>query len=542
MFDFSFKKNDGSNDIINIRRGEVIFFVGGNGTGKSSFVNKIYRQHADNNSVYVAAHRKNTFDSDVIDFSNSEYKDAVGRVFGDSKSQTSRYRTTWERDSIALPIVRIKNRTVAHAVESIQQLKNGGRVEEIILHNEIDLVNDIFKSSGFNLEFVIDKESNLVVDNYGYEPKKTYPLSRMSDGEKSALIICCEVLCANNGALIVLDEPERHLHKRIVSLLLSNLIESRRDCAFLISTHELTLPAFFKESTVVSVNNCFYENDDSILWDVSIIKKYDETLNGLDEQVKADILGARNNMLFVEGTQSSLDAELYGALFKNTSVISKEKCDLVEQAVKGLRNTPSAHWVNAVGIIDNDNKVPSQIENLNSNFVFSLSVHSIESIYYHPKIIKWVLHAVKDTNLTSTVDECFKEICEIIRSALEAKKEHLCCRAIEKKIRADVMSSIPTQKDIREGGTYSKTIDFTSFLNEEVRHFEHLMNSSDYESLISRYPVRETNLLTPIAKQCGFIDRKRYELNVVRVIKDNIEVRAFVLSLLGGAADALAHQ
>ncbi|EOC0012192.1 ATP-binding protein, partial [Cronobacter turicensis] len=106
----------------------------------------------------------------------------------------------------------------------------------------------------------------------------------------------------------------------------------------------------------------------------------------------------------MEGTQSSLDAELYGALFDNVSVISKEKCDLVEQAVKDLRNNTAAHWVNAIGIIDNDNKVPSQIENLNSNFVFSLSVHSIESIYYHPKMIKWVLYSVKDANLTSTVD------------------------------------------------------------------------------------------------------------------------------------------
>ncbi|WP_139319781.1 DUF4435 domain-containing protein, partial [Serratia marcescens] len=245
--------------------------------------------------------------------------------------------------------------------------------------------------------------------------------------------------------------------------------------------------------------------------------------------------------LFVEGTQASLDAELYGALFSNASVISKEKCDLVEQAVKGLRNNTTAHWVNAVGIIDNDNKVQSQIENLNLNFVFSLSVHSIESIYYHPKIIRWVLCSVKDTNLTSSVDECFDKVCEIIRSALEEKKEHLCCRAIEKKIRAEVMSSIPTQKEIREGGTYSKEINFSSLLNDEIGYFDNLMHSSDFDSLVGRYPIRETNFLVPVAKQCGFIDRKRYELNVIRVIRHNSEARNFVLSLLGGAAEALAN-
>jgi len=538
MFDFQFNKTDGSIDYIEVRVGQVVFFIGGNGTGKSSLVNKLYRDHADRKHVYVAAHRKNSFDSDIIDYSNSDFHNAIHRVYEGSKSNYSRYKNSWEQDSIVIPIVRLKNKRVAHAIQSIDLLKNGSGVNDLVLRDEIDTVNDIFRNSGFNLKFAIDGESNLVVDNYSYSPKKTYSLSRMSDGEKSALIICSEVLCAESGALIVLDEPERHLHKRIVSLLLSNLIESRRDCAFIISTHELTLPSFFKESTVVSVNGCIYSDDNTTQFDVSIIKKYDETLNGLDEQVKTDILGARNNILFVEGTQSSLDASLYGALFKNVTVISKEKCDLVEQAVKGLRNNTSAHWVNAVGIIDNDNKTQKQIENLNLNFVFSLSVHSIESIYYHPKVINWVLHSVKDTNLTNTVDECFENIKEIIHRALEEKKEHLCCRAIEKKIRSEIMSSIPTQRDIREGNNYNLQIDLSTFLNDEISHFESLINSSNYNALVSRYPIRETSMLTKVAKECGFIDKKRYELNVVRVIENNEEARNFVLSLLGGADNA----
>ena len=246
-------------------------------------------------------------------------------------------------------------------------------------------------------------------------------------------------------------------------------------------------------------------------------------------------------MLFVEGVQSSLDSELYTVLFENVSVISKEKCDLVEIAVKGLRNNSSAHWINAVGIIDNDNKVQSQIENLSSQFIFSLSVHSIESIYYHPKIIRWVLESVQETNLTTPVNECFEEICNLIFNALQDKKEHLCCRAIEKKVRAEIMSSIPTQRDIQNGGTYEKSFDFSSFLQEEITYFEQLLQSRDYELLMSRYPIRETNLLTPIAKKCGFLDRKRYEMNVVRVIKNNALAKEFVLSLLGGAENAFSR-
>lgn len=539
MFSFDIQKIDGTNSSIDILCGEVTFFVGGNGSGKSSLINQLYRQHGNEKSVYIAAHRKNTFDKDIIDFSNSEYKDAKQRAFHDSKSETSRYRNVYEYESINLPIVTLKNKSIAHAIENHNLLKRGEGLENLVLHTEIDQINDIFKNSGLGIEFFIDNESNLMANNFHYSPSRQYPLSKMSDGEKSALIICCQVLCADHNALIVLDEPERHLHKKIVSHLLSNLIESRRDCAFVISTHELTLPSFFKDSTVISVRNCFYQNDYVIQWDISIINNYDEALNGLDEQVKIDVLGARNNILFVEGTQSSLDTELYTALFENVSVVSKEKCDLVEIAVKGLRHNPFAHWINAVGIIDNDNKVQSQIENLNSQFIFSLSVHSIESIYYHPKIIRWVLESVQETNLTTSVNECFEEICNLIFNALQDKKEHLCCRAIEKKVRAEIMSSIPTQRDIQNGGTYEKNFDFSSFLQEEITYFEQLLESRDYELLMSRYPIRETNLLTPIAKKCGFLDRKRYEMNVVRVIKNNALAKEFVLSLLGGAANAI---
>ncbi|WP_089605381.1 ATP-binding cassette domain-containing protein [Acinetobacter piscicola] len=539
MFSFNIQRVDGSNSTIDILCGEVTFFVGGNGSGKSSLVNQLYRQYGNEQSIYITAYRKNTFDSDIIDLNNNEYRNAKQNVFHNLKSETSRYRDVSEYQSVNLPIVTLKNKSIAHAIGNHNLLKRGETLENLVLHTELDQINDIFKNSGLKIEFFIDKDTNLMAKNLNYCPPRNYPLSKLSDGEKSALIICCQVLCAEHNVLIILDEPERHLHKKIVSHLLSNLIELRRDCAFVISTHELTLPSFFQESIVVSVHNCYYENDYSIKWNISVINNYDETLNGLDEQVKMDVLGARSNMLFVEGTQSSLDTELYTALFKDVTVISKEKCDLVEIAVKGLRHNPFAHWTNAVGIIDNDNKVQSQIENLKSQFIFSLSVHSIESIYYHPRIIRWVLESVQETHLTTSVNECFKVICDFIFNALKDKKEHLCCRAIEKKIRAEIMSSIPTQKDIQNGGAYNKSFDFSSFLQEEIAYFEQLLESKDYESLIGRYPIRETNLLTPIAKQCGFLDRKRYEMNVIRVIRSNTDAKDFVLSLLGGAAEAV---
>lgn len=535
---FSFPAIDDSTVSLEINSGDVIFVVGANGTGKSTLLNKVYIEHGDQESVYILAHRKNSFDSDIIDFSNSDFKNAINSVFHDSRNTQSRYRVSYDHYRTALPIVKLKNKTIGLAVDTLKSLKNGETVNSDDLITEVDLLNSIFKESHLSIEFYIDSDSNVMASNNNYSPPKTYPISMLSDGEKSALIISCEVLCAKNGATIFLDEPERHLHKRIVSSLISSLMNKRKDCSFVVSTHELTLPSFFKNARIICVKKCTYQNN-SPRWDCSIINGLDNIESSIDEHVVVDILGSRNDVLFVEGTSTSLDVALYSALFPKVSVISKQKCDLVELSVKGLRNNDFAHRVNAFGIIDNDNKVPSQISNLNKNFVFSLGVHSIESIYYHPVMLKFVLELSKDTNAIDDVNKTYIEIRSFILEALAKQKDNLCSRAVEKTIRAEIMSVIPTQKEIRTGNNFKKEVSISSVLNTEYEIFNQLIKEEDCEGLISRYPIRETNLLTPLAKMCGFIDRNRYEFNVIRTIRVNPSAKEFVLSLLGGLDHAI---
>ncbi|MRT57766.1 AAA family ATPase [Enterobacteriaceae bacterium RIT693] len=536
---FSFPTIDGESVSLDVKSGDVIFVVGGNGTGKSTLLNKIYLEHGDKESVYILAHRKNSFDNDIIDFSNSDFKSAIDSVYNDSRNARSRYRVSYDHYRTALPIVKLKNKTIGLAVNTLKSLKNGDCINSETLITEVDLLNSIFKESHLSIEFYIDSESNVMASNNSYDPPKNYPISMLSDGEKSALIISCEVLCAKNGSAIFLDEPERHLHKRIVSSLIASLMDKRKDCSFIVSTHELTLPSFFRTSRIICVKKCSYENNDP-KWDCSIINGLDKIENLIDESVVVDILGSRNDVLFVEGTSTSLDVDLYSVLFPTVSIVSKQKCDLVELAVKGLRHNDFAHRVNAFGIIDNDNKVSAQILNLNKNFVFSLSVHSIESIYYHPLMIHFVLELTKDVNAIENIDKTYSEIRSLIVETLAKQKDNLCSRAVEKIIRAEIMSVIPTQKEIRGGIDFKKEISISSILEKEHELFDKLIMENDCEGLISRYPVRETNLLTPIAKMCGFIDRDRYEFNVIRTIKTNPSAKAFVLSLLGGLENVLS--
>ena len=117
-------------------------------------------------------------------------------------------------------------------------------------------------------------------------------------------------------------------------------------------------------------------------WPYSIFRSN----SGIDEQLKREILGARRRILFVEGTDSSLDSPLYRLLFPDVSVIAKGTCRSVEDAVTSLRGAEGLHWIRALGLIDNDRRSPSELDRLNEKGIHASEHYAVESVYYHPEI------------------------------------------------------------------------------------------------------------------------------------------------------------
>ena len=67
------------------------------------------------------------------------------------------------------------------------------------------------------------------------------PITELSDGEKSALLLGAEIISQPSGTIFLIDEPERHLHRNITSKLVLELIKARPDLS-LIHISEPTRP------------------------------------------------------------------------------------------------------------------------------------------------------------------------------------------------------------------------------------------------------------------------------------------------------------
>ena len=88
----------------------------------------------------------------------------------------------------------------------------------------------------------------------------SYGMAEMSDGERNAVLVAADVLTASPGSLFLIDEPERHLHRSIITPFLASLLAKRHDCFFVVATHELGLAIDFPDSQALLLRQCHFHS------------------------------------------------------------------------------------------------------------------------------------------------------------------------------------------------------------------------------------------------------------------------------------------
>ena len=120
-------------------------------------------------------------------------------------------------------------------------------------------------------------------------------------GSENAAIIAATVLTVEPETIVLIDEPERHLHRSIIETVSCQRCLSGVGTAFfIVSTHEIALPAANPSARVLMVRSCAWNGNTAKAWDVEVL----ESNADMPEGLRLDILGARRKILFVEGSIS----------------------------------------------------------------------------------------------------------------------------------------------------------------------------------------------------------------------------------------------
>lgn len=524
---FRFSIPTSNNGVINIplKEGNALFVLGANGVGKSTLMHNLYSQNA-KNAKRILAHRQMWFTSNSIDMTSQDKTQNEQYIKQTDGNIQSRWNDNYSyvRSKISIYDLinsqNIRARNIADAVD-----KNDLSLAKDLSNAQapIQSINELFLLSNIPIKITLGKDDKLFASKNG---SPEYSIAELSDGERNALLICTDILTAEPNCLIILDEPERHLHRSIISPLLSSLFQKRKDCVFVISTHDIYLPIDHSEASTLLIRSCQWNGKNIKDWDADLISEADE----IPDSVRREILGSKRDILFVEGEAASLDRQIYQLIFPSVTVIPVGSCTQVEKSVEGIKGTESLHWVNAYGFIDADDRTEEQIETLLKKNVVALDCYSVESLYYNLEIVKKIAKRYADVSGIDEQTLYEKATSEIIKNILP-HKERLCSKLCEKQLRVKVFSLLPNNKEIAQRTDFNVNINVKDALEAEEKLFDKLIKDNNLIGLINRYPVRETPVLNGIVSGLG-LDRERYESAVRKLIIDDNETLEFYRGLL----------
>lgn len=347
-----------------------------------------------------------------------------------------------------------------------------------------------------------------------------YPANQMSDGERSVLYFASQVLCVPKDKILIIDEPEIHLHKSIMNTLWTMLEQYRKDCLFIYITHDINFATLHEHA-----DKFWIKKYDDAKW---VFEKIEKDIN-LPENLLLDILGSRKNVLFVEGNKFSYDIRLYSILYPDYYIIPCGSCEQVIARTKAFRNTNMLHHFEVYGIIDRDFRSERELNSYKEKNICTINVAEIENLFITEEIIRFVSNLFnKDGN------EVFAKIKEYIvakrfegqinkqisKSVLYEIKYRLSNSAIDGKNKEDINNSL---------NSFISSLKYEDIWKEQNDKFKNALSGDKYKDIIKIF--NEKNLASTIGHYFG-IENKEYIATVIGLASANEENKKnFVLAL-----------
>ena len=507
---------------ISLQSSDRLFIVGPNGSGKSALIQHLVSGHQGRNIRRISAHRQTWLDSGSLNLTPLGRRQFEEQSTNREKNYEARWRDydSQQKQSAVLFDLVAKENTRARSITSFVDSKNLEEAYRLASESvsAFTQLNDLLSLGTLLITLENSKDEEILARHRN--ATDAYSIAQMSDGERNAAIIGATVLTLDPGTVLLIDEPERHLHRSIVVPFLAAVFTQREDCTFIVSTHELALPAANPTASVLMVRSCEWEGNRARAWDIDLLQPNDE----LPEELRLAILGSRRKVLFFEGTGTSLDLPLYNALFPDISVAASGTSTDVKRAVEGMKGSQDLHHVEAYGLIDSDGRSEDAVQALAERGVFALNVYSVESLYYCSDALDAVA-ARQAQSLGRDLDAMKESALQAAFGALTESgiAERMAARRCEHLVRDQITSLAPDWKTIRDQALSDFQISLRSPFHDELAGFTELLSAKAFDQLVARYPLRDSRVFEAVAHALEFSKRELYEQTLIaRVQSDDV--------------------
>jgi ABC-type cobalamin/Fe3+-siderophores transport system ATPase subunit len=352
-----------------------------------------------------------------------------------------------------------------------------------------------------------------VIETYPTDnPANTYNATEMSDGERVIFYLIGEVICAEQNSIIIIDEPEMHIHKSLIKTLFDLIEIERPDCSFIYLTHDIDFA--FTRQNAVKIWAKSYEGND--VWDYEIL---DET-SPIPEQLYLEVLGSRKPIIFLEGESSSIDYEIYEQVYDGHTLKPLGSCNKVIQVVNAFNEQKEFHHIDSFGIVDRDRRQHGDVVNLNAKGIWVLDVAEAENLLLLESIVKSVAsHMGKDAG--PVFAQVKQNLIDFFRNQLELqillhfkevlRRDFMSLTNFPSRTIADVITEI-------DGLYYA--INKQALFDNVKAEFDNVLANNDYNSVLRLFNLK--NALIPNSNVCdltGVRNKEEYLSLVITLLK-----------------------
>ncbi|MBE5748633.1 MAG: ATP-binding cassette domain-containing protein [Clostridiales bacterium] len=371
---------------------------------------------------------------------------------------------------------------------------------------------EIFSTLGLDRDIVADKEFLFLK---GDQIDK-YSMDNASDGEKSIAYLIMATLLAPQNSFIFIDEPERHLNGALMRNLFNKLESERPDLIFIYLTHNIDFVESRKNVALI-----YLEKSEAYKkWKFKKIEDY----SNISLDVILSIEGTKKDIIFCEGTRSSIDCKVLECLFPEYEIQPVSSCEQVKLNTKGINGKEPLFRRKAFGLIDNDYMQAVEIDSLRRDHIFAIGYNEWENFIIRSEILEYINSSHLNKDLSSVKGKVI---------------EH-----IKKDGKTAILSDFITKRYTKM--LYATKLSYSKKLNEqldainnknkgeimaEVQNLSDKIDSlTDYDELVSIVPAKM--LLKMVAKGIGLDSDDDYVNLMVKHLKQNKDFNLLVKNLL----------
>lgn len=493
--------------------------IGANGSGKTRFGSDIENRYL-GQTHRISAQKSLTFPNEV----STKSKDRAAKEFFYGNYYEPKYEQYHVQQKTGNRSGGNLNTFLLNDYEKLLVLLHTEEYEDSLNFKEGNILKPITKLDRVQKlwETVLPHRKILkgagVIETFplGNEQAK-YNASEMSDGERVLFYLAGEVICAPQNSIIIIDEPEMHIHTSLIKTFFDLLEAERNDCPFIYLTHNIDFA--FSRQNAINIWAKSYEGND--VWDYELLEDH----LPIPEQLYLEVLGSRKHIIFLEGESSSIDYELYEQVYSNYTIKPLGSCEKVIQTVKSFNEQNGFHHLQANGIIDRDRRPNADLSKLNSKGIWVLDVAEAENLLLEEHIVKVIAY-----HMGRNQDDIFNQVKENLIAFFNSQLDSqilLHYKEILRRAFLDITNFTST-----EPTSVNSEIDFKYFsIDKKVIYdkiksdFTNVISTGDYDGILRLFNLK--NALIPQSKICdltGIKNKDEYFKLVLTLLKRNNEV------------------